>query len=820
MKRHLRRHSLALAISTLMAGSAAAQIETVIVTAEFRETDVQDTPVAITAISGDMLEARAQTSVFQVAAQAPNVSLRPGGQARSGMLATIRGIGQSDFIAAVEPGVGVYVDDVYYSQLTGSLLDLLDLSRVEILRGPQGTLAGRNSIGGAIRLYSTDAGTDEGGRVMVGYGSFNQIDVRGMADLELSPGKLYARFAGASRERDGHVDVIDYACSHPGSGVPTNAYGRPGCKLDEWGSQNYVTGRANLRWTPSDRMSVDFIVDLLNDDSGTAAATLSYADRTGIEASGAAPILSIDDGDGANLVYYRDHIFVPYGQFRNANDPVNDPYVAYGTLTDPYIRMPTTAGVDTVGGTVGAVVPWKPLSLPSRNALDHRGFSINLTWDITDMMSLTWISAYRDYETWMTWDSDVSPIPVTMLDNYLTHDQRSQELRLTGGTDRFDYTVGAFYFDQYTDYAARVDLNYAVIDFVHGPDPTPATTWAVFGNATWHITDALNISVGARYSDELKDYTHHRHNPDGTNVAGFPNLVNIRLSNVDGLTARFEDTRTDWRAAVDYNLGDSAMVYGSAATGYKSGGVNPRPFFPVQLNVFNPETMTSYEVGFKSMLAENSVRLNAAYFTTDYEDIQLILTRCQVPLQFDTDGVADGISAPCLQPSNVGNAEVSGIELELEWFITNDLLLDASVSTLDFQYTELKNSAALTGSTIAPIDMITPYTPELQWALGLQYGFDMSNGGRLNMRLDASFTDDVYADPTNHPLNVIEGYTLTNARIWWESQDEGWEIALEIRNLTDELYYHDLYDQRGSVGQVQLQPALPRTWYVSASRNF
>lgn len=826
MQRHLQRHSLALAIGTLMAGSAFAQVETVIVTAEFRETDVQDTPIAITAVSGDMLEARAQTNVFQVAAQAPNVTLTPGGQARSGMIAAIRGIGQIDFIAALEPGVGVYVDDVYYPQLTGSLLDLLDLSRVEILRGPQGTLAGRNSIGGAIRLYSEKPGSGDLGRVTVSYGSLNQVDVRGMADFELSPGKLYARFAGASRQRDGYVDVLDYACTHPGSGIYTNAIGRRGCKLDEWGNQSYVTGRANLRWTPNDSIGIDFIVDVLNDDSGTAAATLRWADRTAIEntvnLSGdlVNPTLSIDDNNPATpFAYYRDHIFVPYGEFRRPNDPVNDPFVNYGTLTDPYVTMPNGA-VDTMGGTAGLPVLWKPLSLPSRNTLDHRGFSINLTWDISDSLSLTTISAYREYETWMTWDSDLSPIPVTMLDNYLTHDQRSQEIRLTGSSDRFDYTVGAFYFDQYTDYAARVDLNYAFIDFVHGPDPTPATTWAVFGNATWHVTDMLNVSAGVRYSDELKDYTHRRHNPDYSNIPVPPTgPINVRLTGVDGLTARFEDTRTDWRVAVDYGLGEASMVYGSVSTGYKSGGVNPRPFFPAQLNVFNPETMTSYEVGFKSTLADDSVRFNAAFFTTDYEDIQLLLTRCEVPVPLDSDGTPDGISSPCQKPSNVGNADVSGIEIEFEWFITNDLLIDGSISTLDFEYSEVAPNV-LTGSPIAPLDMITPYTPELKWALGLQYGFDMSEGGRLNVRLDTSFQDDVYADATNHPLNVIESYTLANARFWWESAEDGWELGLEIRNLTDELYYYDLFDQRTSVGQVQLQPALPRTWVMSATKSF
>lgn len=816
MKKLHKRHVLATAISTLLTGSAAwAQVETVIVTAEFRETNVQDTPIAITAVSGEMLEARGQTNVFEVAAQAPNVTLKPGGQGRSGMMASIRGIGQIDFIAALEPGVGVYVDDVYFPQLTGSLLDLLDLDRVEVLRGPQGTLAGRNSIGGAIRLYSKKPGSEEGGQVSVGVGSYNQTDVRGIADLELSPGTLYARIAGASRQRDGYVDVLDYACTHPGSGVYTNATGRRDCKLDEWGNQSYVTGRASLLWTPNDRLDISINADILNDSSGTSASTLTYADRTAIEASGANPALSIDDGDPATpLVYYRDHIFVPYGQYRNPGDPINDAYVNYATLTDPYTTMPVGGG-DTLNGTTGVPVPWKPLSLPSRNTLDHRGASINVNWDINDNLTLTSITAYREYETWLTWDSDLSPIPVTMLDNTLTHDQTSQEIRLNGSTDAIDYTVGAFFFDQFTDYTARVMLNYAVIDFVHGPDPTPAETWAVFGNATWHVNDRLNLSAGVRYSDELKDYTHRRHNPDYSDIGPPPDPINIRLTGVNGLTARFEDTRTDWRTAIDYGLSDSVMIYASAATGYKSGGVNPRPFFPEQLNVFNPETMTSLEFGFKSTLADNSVRLNAAYFTTEYEDIQLTLAECEVPPFVDPDG----ISAPCAKPANVGNADVSGIEIEVEWFITDDFFIDGSLSTLDFQYTSV-DAAALTGSVIAPLDMITPYTPEFQWALGLQYGMDLTSGARFNFRVDASFQDEVYGSATNDSFNLIDDYTLTNAKVWWESSDRDWEIAIQVLNVTDELYYHTVFDQHLSVGQVQAQPALPRTWVTSATKRF
>ena len=193
----------------------------IVVTAQFREQNLQDTPLAITAMNAELLEARSQTSVEQVAAQAPNVTLTPQGQQNgSGLIAFIRGVGQTDFNFALEPGVGIYVDDVYIPTLTGSLLDLMDLERIEVLRGPQGTLAGRNSIGGAIRLFSRVPEGDGSGMLQVTYGSFDRLDVRGHADFAVTD-NLFARIAGVSKNRDGHVRRLDYALTHPGSGVPT-----------------------------------------------------------------------------------------------------------------------------------------------------------------------------------------------------------------------------------------------------------------------------------------------------------------------------------------------------------------------------------------------------------------------------------------------------------------------------------------------------------------------------------------------------------------------------------------------------------------------
>ena len=810
------KHLLQLSALLLAAGSVQAQestegqLEEIVVTAEFRERSVQDTPIAITAVTGAMLENRAQTSLYEVANQAPNVTLKRGGQARSGMMAYIRGVGQSDFIAALEPGVGVYVDDVYFAQLTGSMLELLDIERVEVMRGPQGTLAGRNSIGGAIKLHTKQPGEGHGGFARVGFGSYDQVDMRGAGGMTLVEDKLYARFSGAAKTRDGYVRVLDYGCSHPGSGFPTSRLGNR-CQIGTEGEQKYATGRVQLRWTPSDTVDVNLAADFLNNKSGMAPGVATYADRTAIEANPANPTISLIDQFGTPH-YYRGHIFVPYGPNRNANDPINDPYVTYSTVSD-FGEMYMLPG----DPAVTQPVPWKPSVIPPRNYITQFGTSLTIDWDISDTLSLKSISAYREYDSRFTWDEDASPIAVNQLDNRLDNWQFTQELRLNGTAGNVDWTVGAYYLDQNSHYEARVDLNYAMIDFIHGPDPTPADSQALFAHVSWNLTDRLNLSAGARYSEEYKGYTHFRHNPDGTDIIPGPPGVNPnwRLAGLNGTEAEFEDDQTDWRIAMSYNIGDDSMIYASGSTGYKGGGVNPRPFFDVQVLPFAPEQLTSYELGFKSTLLDNSLRFNAAIFFTEYEDIQLILSQCEVPPFIDPDGIA----APCLKPGNVGDADIEGVELEVEWYMTDNLLLDLSASVLDFEYTFV-DPVALGGSSIAPLDMITPYTPETKWSAGLQYTFPSSSVGEWMFRVDANYMDEVYADPTNRPVNLLPDYTLINAVLRWTAPDEQWRIELQGFNLSDEVYYIDAYDVSGSQGTVINQPGEPTMWNISFQRNF
>jgi iron complex outermembrane receptor protein len=823
-----------------MAGSAAAQVETVIVTAEFREADVQDTPIAITAVNADMLEARSQTNIFQVAAQAPSVSLQPSGASVGPALtAFIRGIGQTDFNYALEPGVGVYIDDIYYPTLTGSLVDLLDLDRVEVLRGPQGTLAGKNSIGGAIKMYSKQPTGDGGGTVEVTMGSLNRIDVRGSADFQLAD-TLFARVAGVSRQRDGYVTRYDYGCVVPTSNVPLFGTSRiSDCVMGTEGGQSYTAGRVILSWEPSDDFTATFSADITNDDSEAIPSVLIAVNEAltlPTLGGGTGPLVTPGTpgypnanypNDGYNGTYiigqdgtpvYLTNAFVPYGTYRQSTTPFNDGYINFGTYMDPWATNPATHQ------------RYSPSAIRPQTTLDHEGFSATFDWNFGDDMSLKWINSWRQYTASFSQDEDRTPINSQFLLQHLDHDQWSTELRLSGGSERFDYTTGIFWFEQDGTLEANVNLFYVQFNFIHGPDPTPSFNHAAFAHASFDLSDSMRISAGVRYSEDEKTYTHFRRNPDGTVPASactatyvapvppipiaYPNNVlnvsNCALFGLFNQGATFADERVDWRLAFDWNLGDDgdSMIYASASTGYKGGGINPRPFILAQLLPFNNEELTTYEIGWKSTMADGNGRLNMAVFYNDYTDIIMTLNPCFAATPDPTDG-----PGPCALPINAGSASVPGIEIEFEWHVGDKWLFDASASMMDFEY----------DVTVAPVRLTDKptYTPETKWSVGIQYDISLDSGGYVGIRLDTAYQSEMFTLPLNAWTNEIEERTLSNLRLMWHSADELWESAIEVTNLTDEYYFHTLFDQYASGGGTLAgQPGLPMQYAVTLRRNF
>jgi iron complex outermembrane recepter protein len=820
----------------------------IVVTAQFRSQKLQDTPIAITAVNAEMLEARGQTDVSQIAAQAPNVVLRPQPQnGGSGLIAFIRGVGQTDFNFAVDPGVGVYIDDVYIPTLSSSLLDLMDLERVEILRGPQGTLAGKNSIGGAIKLFSAKPDGSGKGSVEVTYGSFNRLDVRGMADFKLSD-TLFARVSGVAKSHDGHVKLLDYGVSHPGSNVPANNARGGNAVVGTQGGQSYVAGRLALRWQPIETLDINVSGDYTSDHSEPAGTVLIAAGRPGPTASnpnpfnptlGAANPLNTNPATNANGGAWLTG--------RNGQPvPVNCAFVPAGPYSCDTLASSVYNGdrrfisyANFVDGTVATTQsPFKPYSALQNQNFVGWGIHGNVTLDLSDSMNLNWISSYRKYQSNFSQDQDATPVPVAQLDNQLNHHAWSQELRLNGklGGDLIDYTLGGFYFKQRGVYTARVDLNYAGIDFIHGPDQTPSKSKAIFLNTTFHPTEAWSVNAGVRQSWDQKDYTYFRSNPDGsvpgpgpctfflqlagvvpgpltagpTGVGNAPNCLLLGLYNV---SAQFKGKRTDWRIETDYRFSPEVFVYASAATGYKGGGVNPRPFFgpsnpscsptPTpncnQVQAFRPETLTTYELGFKSDLLDRNLRVNGAVFLNKYKDIQLQLTRCP--------------AAPCLLPANAGTADVKGFELEVRANPAEGFTLDGSLSYLDFKYTSILPSTSI------PIANVTSYTPKWTYSFGAQYDIAVGEG-KLSTRLDGQYQSKIFTDANNSIWSKVDPRFLANARMSYTTGDKDWQIALEVQNLFDKYYFTTVADATGGLGVETGVPGLPRTFAVTVKRNF
>jgi iron complex outermembrane recepter protein len=807
-------------------------LEEVVVTAQFREQNLQSTPIAITAVTGEMLEMRNQTSIYQVTAQAPNVVLAPMGQANGpALIAFIRGVGQTDFNYAVEPGVGVYVDDVYYPTLTGSIVDLTDIGRVEVLRGPQGTLSGRNSIGGAIKIFSTTPQGGNEGSVALTYGDFNRVDLRGVGDFTLVDDKLYMRVAGVSKSRDGYMDRIDYACANPGSGLPTLNVGT-GCKLGTLGGVSYTGGRVSLRWVASDNVEVNIIGDVTNDSSEAGASLLARSIGTQGPPNATSngqpvPLSPVDprfvgyrdpnnSNPATNVLVPLDCRFVPWEAgflpgTQSCNNK-NNPYITYSTFLDP--------------GPNRASMPFRPTAVPVVQTLDQWGVSANVDWRINDNNSLKWISSYRRYDSSWAQDVDGSPLASQQLLQTLDHLAWSQELRWNGSAfgDLLDFTLGGFYYEQEGTLEARVTLPYAGLDFIHGPDETPADSKAVFLHTEWHLTDALTAIAGVRWTEDFKDYVYRRRNPNltlpqacnpgfpfGPPIGGAqpPNCLLVNL--YEPPTTPYNDDRIDWRLGLSYQFTDDFMAYVSASTGYKGGGVNPRPFYPAQILAFNPEELTTYEIGAKTDLLDNRLRLNGAVFFNDYKDIILNLSNCTA----QTGSAATGV--PCALPANVGTAEVWGAELEASLRLGGGISIDATASMMDFKYTD---TGVATGVTTS---MITPYTPEQKFSLGVMWEGDIGTGGTLLARADASYQSAVQSAAINLPVTNathVPGYTVVNARVTWRGTQDLWEASLEVNNVLDKLYFFGGADWSTNAGSTTYTPALPRNWAVTLKRNF
>lgn len=749
------------AASSATEAAPAVRSDEIIVTAQFREQRVQDTPLAISAFNAEGLADRGITDVTSAGKLAPNVSLTKGagvgGSFGQFAAAFIRGVGQGDIHFAVEPGVGMYLDDAYYGVMSGAVFELLDIDRVEVLRGPQGTLSGKNSIGGSIKVFSVKPDDEANGYVEVGYGSRDLVTGRAASNVTLIEDKLFARIAVAGRYRDGYVDRLDYACA-TGAAAPSTRL-MEDCKIGSQGGEQVWSARATLRWLPTDGVENTLILDTVQDNSENSPTKLV--------------------SQGALWAGSNNYITGPrdYTNYEN------------------YVVRPT-----------GPLSGPNTYTLPSNTPMDGKGLTNTLSIELSDSVNLTSITSYRTSDVRVSSSLDASPASLTDQFWRLYHKQFTQELRLAGQVgDILDWTVGGYYYDAKGVSEGRVTLPGGFelggggvnLDTIFH-DPVRTKSKSAFVHTIWHPVPQMDVIAAVRYTDDSKEFTFNRYDWKGDPHPALLSLVDF--------TGTFKGDRLDYRAGLSYRWTEDLMTYVQYSTGFKGGGVNPRPFFSSQAVGFGPETIQAYEAGFKSQFFDRALTLNAAVFLNKFKDLQSGVNRC--------DDISPFPAAPCSAIRNVGDAEIKGAEAEITLIPVEGLRFSANLGYLDYKYTRTNALAGITA------DMKPAYIPEFSAALGLEYEIPLGLAGFITPRVDYTYRSSVETAAINLPGAALPALGLWNAGIRWESYDEDWSVNLVVTNLANKFYFEAMNFSNAPtfIGNARL--GAPRSWSLSVKRKF
>ena len=701
--------------------------ETIVVTARKREEDIQQVPISITSFDTGELVGRNVSDTLDLDQYVPNLEFRRSNGSDNSNEASIliRGLGQNDPVMYLEPGVGLYVDGVYL-RAQGAVLDLLDLDRVEVLRGPQGTLFGRNTLGGAINVVTRRAPDTFAGRVTAGLGSYDFRDLRATAGGRLAEG-LHASLSLLATERDGYSRSLV-----------------TGQRFDD---ADRDAGRLSLDAAPAPSLSLRFTADATRDRSA-----------------------------GSNNVAVAIFPDVPLVEFYNdalgaAGLPLYD---ERWLSDDPRIH---SSGV------------------PSFFRGDNWGTTLHLAWTGRDVQVQS-ITAYRGFDYDGNNDIDGSPIAVIERDLFSqARDQTSQEVHVSGSTERMTWQIGAFYARELPrdqSQATAFGGLFAALEAAPGPvvappgvpdalcQPETAPTgmvcfggagnplntlfassslltgydvendnWALFTEETWHLAGSLSLTAGLRYSRESKHM-------DFYDISG----------NEDPVIVSGDGTWDAWtpRVSLSWQVTGDHMLYAGASRGFKSGGLNGRPQGD-HIEPFDPEHVWAYEVGLKSTWLDDRLRLNTAAFYSDYDSIQF---------QVGEEGQLNFLT------KNAGDGHISGFEIEAEAQPVSGLVLTAGVGHLSTRLDQIAGGV--------PADFVghrLPAAPSWSYNLGAQYARQAGRGFMI-ARADWSYRSFTFSNIENTPALVQRAHGKVNARLSWTPPSDRWEIALYGTNLTGE----------------------------------
>ena len=744
-------------------------LESIVVTARRREENLQDTPVAVTALSGDALEQRQIVSTTDLDKVAPNLQFHSYGTLTGNNSAAqvfIRGIGQTDATPAVDPGVGVYIDDVYMGRSVGGAMDFRDIANVQVVRGPQGTLFGRNTIGGAVLLTTNAPGEDAGNSLRMGVGDDGLAEVFGAFDIPIGDA-WSARLSLGGRQRDGYVTRVSDG--------------------EDLGDEEMYTGQAAVRWEPSDSLRLTLRADYTKEDENGSPFVFRAMNEAATFVGAASQAAGCPD----------------------MIDPLPPP-VLVGPLADP--RCGNDAqdlGPFGNGGT-----------FPASSTLENRGTSLVVDWDVNDAFSFKSITSDRSLDWTGTRDADNTPLLILHTNYTSKSDQFSQELQALLHRSRVDGVIGLYYFDEDSFDRLLVPLGNPGTSYDTQRVSMDDTAKAAFTEWTFKVTDAFSLSAGVRYTEETKGLQGTMFNvapasapepPAPTAVCPFAGAPPTQTGCLFITTNRFERefSATTKSASAQYRFSERVMAYVSWADGFKSGGFNQRYNAAPPNNApisFEPETVETWEIGLKLDPSE-SLRLNAALFSSDYDEIQMTYRLGVVPLLF-----------------NAGVASIDGGEIELDFAPSQALRLDVSVGFLDDGFDSITPPppfGPVTPTATATLVSSLPFTPEWQGHVGFSYAFRLGGGWSLTPRADVSYTGSQYFDAGNSiEIAQNDDVTLVNLALMLDSNDK-WRFMLSGVNLTDELYpIAGTSSLTTASGYAEIIYARPRSWSLSATRTF
>lgn len=744
----------------------------IIVTARKREETVQSIPQSVSAFSGESIEARGIQKIDGLANFTPSMTFQNNpsfGGAGSSAAIYIRGIGQKEFLPTTEPGVGVYVDGVYVARSVGALLDLVDIERIEILRGPQGTLFGRNTIGGAISITTRRPEETPSGSVQATTGSFSRIDVKAAVNLPLSD-TLFSKVSIATFNRDGYVrHLVD---------------GR------DLGDAGTLTGRVDLRWQATENLEVNLSLEGTRDRSNGPAFTLAginYA--SGIFNPSNLPMLP--PGSAATPGFY---VLNPPFDAPTDNFTLLNNYFAALLGGQPCLGFapysPQGSGAACFGDRFLVGRKSNAGTAPQYSKNDLWGAHAIIEWDI-GLAQLKSITALRKVDGEYARDGDHSPLTILHLADTLKQSQISQELQLVGtaANDTLKYVLGLYYFNEKGNNVNSLD--FTPVTFRSG-GRFKTDSYAAFGQATWSATSTIDITLGVRYSDDKKSFL-----PDqviltdktgGALIAASPNTPQIRILPFE--TVRLTEDSFIPSVNAAWKVADDILVYGSYSRGFKSGGFVQR-VFPAQSTVpqFGAENAEAYELGFKSQFFNRSLTLNSAVFLTKYSDLQV--------------QVFTGI-APVTK--NAASAEIRGFELESKIAPGGGWFIESSVGYIDPSFTKVDPAAT-------EITLASKFERMSKWTIStsLSKSIELANGGDVSARLDWSYRSGAFMDALNSVELYQRGYSLFNANITYNLPGDAISIFGGITNLTNKSYLQTgVYGS--SFGLYEHLYARPREW--------